>query len=59
MCIGCPDFVTYCNEGECCNPNDGPYGLYNKFYLGDEYCKHLKLKLKKDIAESGDNIENW
>lgn len=44
MCVGCPDFVDMCTEGNCHNPDGGPYGKYAKFYLGDEYCEHLKEK---------------
>ncbi len=40
MCVSCGDFVDYCGQGACHNPDGGMYGTLAKFYVGDTFCVH-------------------
>ena len=54
MCVNCPDMIDMCWQGDCVNPNGGPYNKYAKFYVGDLYCIHLKPVYGHDFAEWAD-----
>lgn len=58
MCFNCGDFIDYCREGSCHNPNADLFQRYRKFWVGDEYCKHLKLKYGHDRAEWSDRYQD-
>lgn len=51
MCINCPDMITDCWKPGCYNPNGGNYGKSRKFYIGDEYCRHLQEQYGHTHAE--------
>lgn len=36
------DAVDVCWEGECGSLERGPYVKARNFYVGDEYCRHLR-----------------
>jgi hypothetical protein len=57
MCMSCSDFVDYCSQGDCYNPNGGPFGYIRKFYIGDLYCEHLQ-KLYGHTHATSDEWEN-
>lgn len=58
MCMNCPDFVTYCAQDECYTPDGGPYSKIRKFYINNEYCRHLKEIHKHDLATWEDRDKN-
>lgn len=59
MCAGCPDFVDYCSEGNCYNPEGGSHGKYKMFYLMDHFCEHLTERYGTHRAAVYDHVYYW
>lgn len=54
MCFNCGDFINDCWQDECYNPNGGPFGKSQTFYIGSRYCRHLQAQYGHEVAVAED-----